>query len=249
MRRPWIKIEVATPDKPEICAIANRLKMDEDMVVGKLIRFWAWVAQNQVYGSNLGVTFDFIDRLVGRKGFASAVCQAGWLEEEDSIVSIPHFDRHNSTLARTRALTKTRVERHRKVSTRKPKSNEPSVTEVEAQSEPTHADGPGLVEDSTEGSELVEAEDVAPHQAFESESIVDESMETVTDEERNEELSINAILTFDALQSESVVESVMKGPPAELEPDEGEDLATVPAKAEKPSKKKEDLFDDQPMLF
>jgi len=250
MRRPWIKIEVATPDKPEICAIANRLKMDEDMVVGKLVRFWAWVAQNQVHGSNLGVTLEFIDRLVSRKGFAAALCQAGWLSEEDGVVSIPNFDRHNSNLARTRALTKTRVERHRKVSVPKVKpaaeivTNEETETPVSLGSdEEVHSD---------------ELENVAP-EIPESEPPVDEPFEDVTaseetsesaadedseedDGERNDDLSINAIPTFDTLQSESVVEKVMDAEP-EGPPD------VEPVEPAKPSKKKEERFDEQPMLF
>ena len=250
MRRPWIKIEVATPDKPEICAIANRLKMDEDMVVGKLVRFWAWVAQNQVHGSNLGVTLEFIDRLVGRKGFAAALCQAEWLIEQDGVVSIPNFDRHNSNLARTRALTKTRVERHRKVSVLKVKTAAEIVTNDEV--ETTISLGS---EDEVSSDE---PENVTPKIA-ESESLVDEpsvelaaSEETLEsaaeedseedDRERNDDLSINAIPTFDTLQSESVVEKVMDAEP-ESPPD------VEPVEPVKPSRKKEDRFDEQPMLF
>lgn len=249
MRRPWIKVEVATPDKPEICAIANRLKMDEDMVVGKLVRFWAWVAQNQVHGSNLGVTLDFIDRLVGRKGFALAVCQAGWLIEEDGVVSIPNFDRHNSNLARTRALTKTRVERHRKVTSQKLKKKASTVTVEESPPEPTPAQGDEdameeLQEESIAPSEAIPLEQSAEVEVAAEES-AEEVAEEVAEEEQNDELSINALPTFDSLQSESVVEKVMEGPAAELEPDEPE----VPAKPEKASKKKEDPFNDQPMLF
>jgi hypothetical protein len=273
MRRPWIKIEVATPDKPEICAIANRLKIDEDMVVGKLVRFWAWVAQNQVQGSNLGVTLDFIDRLVGRKGFAAALCQAGWLAEEDGNVSIPNFDRHNSTVARTRALTKTRVERHRKVTAQKTKKKATVVTKDERRSESPSKIAEGAIEvrpdeeaasmdvvtpEQAQTPEVVVVADESPAAAMEvtAEVVIeertveaaDEPSELETQEERNDELSINAMPTFNALQSESVVENVMKGPPAELDSDESDDSA-IPAKPEKPSKKKDDPFADQPLLF
>ena len=113
MRRPWIKIETATPDKPEICAIATQLRMDADMVVGKLIRIWSWITVNRVSGSDLGVTKEFLDKLVGRKSFADALESAGWLLVTNGTLSMPHFERHNSDAAKVRALTAQRVKRHR----------------------------------------------------------------------------------------------------------------------------------------
>jgi hypothetical protein len=113
MRRPWIKIETTTPDKPEICAIATQLRMDADMVVGKLIRIWSWITVNRVSGSDLGVTKEFLDKLVGRKSFADALESAGWLLVTNGKLSMPHFERHNSDAAKVRALTAQRVKRHR----------------------------------------------------------------------------------------------------------------------------------------
>lgn len=113
MRRPWIKIEACTPDKPEICAIATQLKMDEDMVMGKLVRLWSWVTVNHVKSDDLSVTKEFIDKLVARKGFAEAMIKAGWLQEAGERLLLPNFERHHSDAAKTRALTAVRVARHR----------------------------------------------------------------------------------------------------------------------------------------
>ncbi len=113
MRRPWIKIEACTPDKPEICAIATHLKMDEDMVMGKLVRLWSWVTVNHVKSDDLSVTKEFIDKLVNRKGFADAMIKAGWLQEKGERLLLPNFERHHSDAAKTRALTAVRVARHR----------------------------------------------------------------------------------------------------------------------------------------
>lgn len=113
MRRPWIKIEACTPDKPEICAIATSLKMDEDMVMGKLVRLWSWVTVNHVKSDDLSVTKEFIDKLVARKGFAEAMIKAGWLQERGERLLLPNFERHHSDAAKTRALTAVRVARHR----------------------------------------------------------------------------------------------------------------------------------------
>lgn len=113
MRRPWIKIEACTPDKPEICAIATHLKMDEDMVMGKLVRLWSWVTVNHVKSDDLSVTKEFIDKLVARRGFAEAMIKAGWLQEKGERLLLPNFERHHSDAAKTRALTAVRVARHR----------------------------------------------------------------------------------------------------------------------------------------
>ncbi|MDZ4406343.1 hypothetical protein [Prosthecobacter sp.] len=114
MRRPWIKIETATPDKPEICAIATTLRMDADAVLGKLVRLWSWVEVNRAPANDLGVTKEFIDKLVGRKGFAAALVVCGWLVEGDGKLGLKNLDRHNGGLAKVRALTAQRVAVHRK---------------------------------------------------------------------------------------------------------------------------------------
>jgi hypothetical protein len=113
MRRPWIKIETATPDKPEICAIATRLRIDTDSVVGKLVRLWSWAEVNRVNGNDIGVTKEFIDKLVGRKGFAEALEAAGWLKAQGETLQFPNFERHNGNASKIRGQTAKRVERHR----------------------------------------------------------------------------------------------------------------------------------------
>ncbi len=114
MRRPWIKIEVSTPDKPEVCAISTRLKISEDAVMGKLVRFWSWLEINRVNPDDLGVTFEFLDKLVSKKGFAAAMEEAGWLKTEGNVLSLPKFAKYNGNDAKVRGLTAKRVERHRK---------------------------------------------------------------------------------------------------------------------------------------
>jgi hypothetical protein len=113
MRRPWIKIETATPDKPEICAIATRLRIDTDSVVGKLVRLWSWAEVNRVEANDIGVTKEFIDKLVGRKGFAEALEAAGWLVVANESLQFANFERHNGNASKIRGQTAKRVERHR----------------------------------------------------------------------------------------------------------------------------------------
>ena len=127
MRRPWIKIEVSTPDKPEVCAIATRLRIDPDAVVGKLVRLWAWAELNRVKENDLGVTREFLDKVCGRKGFAEALIHSGWLIEGPKGLSFPNFERHNGNDSKVRGLTARRVEKHRKT---KLQTNATSVTKM-----------------------------------------------------------------------------------------------------------------------
>lgn len=113
MRRSWIKIETNTPDKPEICIIASQLRLDEDAVMGKLIRFWAWAEFNVTKNNETIVTSTFLDKLVGKKGFTTALELAGWLKRDGDRIILPNFERHNGQAAKGRAQTALRVSRHR----------------------------------------------------------------------------------------------------------------------------------------
>lgn len=244
MRRPWIKIEVATPDKPEICVIANQLKIDEDMVVGKLVRFWAWLVQNQVNGSDLGVTLEFIDRLVSRKGFASALIRAGWLIEEEGVLSVPNFDRHNSDLAKTRALTAKRVARHRLGQGKSPKKNVEIVTkkaepDVSSPTENQAISAPFEEPEVVEQTSPLDDQIMPQSDPFTSDNDHDDVTPNSEDEVIEEVPSINALPTFDALHSEGVVDKVS----ADLEPE------ASPKPTASPKKKKEAIEDEQPLLL
>ena len=109
----WIKIEDTTPDKPEVWAMADRLGIDADAVVGKLVRIWIWADQQTVNGNARSVTKALLDRCAGVTGFADAMMEAGWLVAVDGGVSFVNFDRHNGETAKKRAQTARRVQRHR----------------------------------------------------------------------------------------------------------------------------------------
>jgi hypothetical protein len=113
MAGDWIKLEHATPDKPEIVNMSSILKMDQDAVFGKCVRLWIWADQQTVDGNALSVTEPFIDRLTFCPGFAAALRHVGWLSGREGRLMIPNFDRHNGQTAKNRAQTKARVERSR----------------------------------------------------------------------------------------------------------------------------------------
>ncbi|MBL8815987.1 MAG: hypothetical protein JNL58_08140 [Planctomyces sp.] len=113
MAGDWIKLEVSTPDKPEIVLMASILNIDQDAVFGKCCRLWIWADQQTVSGDEMKFTASFIDRLTFCPGFAAALRQVGWLSGRDGLLTIPNFDRHNGQTAKKRAQTKDRVERMR----------------------------------------------------------------------------------------------------------------------------------------
>lgn len=118
----WIKVDTSTSDKPEVWEIATTLGIDPDAVVGKLVRLWCWFDAHSVDGNAPSVTRALLDRVTGVTGFCAAVEKAGWLTDNGTLMSLPHFDRHNGETAKQRALTTKRVEKHRK------QCNAPSVT-------------------------------------------------------------------------------------------------------------------------
>ena len=124
MAGDWIKLQKDTFDKPEVLAIATRMDIDPDAVVGKLCRIWAWFDTHTVNGNASCVTFSFVDRYVGVTGFAEQVALVGWLAQDGHDLCLPNFDYHNGETSKTRALGKNRAEKARSNA----KSNAPSVT-------------------------------------------------------------------------------------------------------------------------
>ena len=51
MAGDWIKFELTTMDKPEVCQIADVAGIDPDAVVGKLMRVWGWFDQQTEDGN------------------------------------------------------------------------------------------------------------------------------------------------------------------------------------------------------
>lgn len=113
MAGDWIKFEIVTPDKPEVWELADKLNLDPDAVVGKLIRMWIWFNTQTENGHASSVTKKIIDRDVGVTGFCNSVISAGWLSEKNGEISIENFDRHNGSSAKSRALNQKRKAKQR----------------------------------------------------------------------------------------------------------------------------------------
>lgn len=114
MAGDWIKMELVTPDKPEIHGMAERLKIPAEQVLGGLCRVWIWADQQSINGNALSVTENALDSISRVSGLAGAMRKEGWIDGPDGHLSLPHFDRHNGKTAKQRALTNKRVETLRK---------------------------------------------------------------------------------------------------------------------------------------
>ena len=124
MAGDWIKIEHALCDKPEVIQMSDKLRIDPDAVVGKLVRFWSWCDQQSIAGNALGVTKMFLDRLTHQPGFSDALLKVDWLQVRSGSLEVPRFARHNGQTAKARAVTNRRVSKHRNI------SNDDGVTNV-----------------------------------------------------------------------------------------------------------------------
>jgi len=126
MAGDWIKLQKDTPDKPEVLAMAARLNIDSDAVIGKLVRIWSWFDTHTTTGNASCVTYSFLDRLAGVTGFAEQMALVGWLEQNGHDLRLTNFGYHNGETAKTRALGKNRVEKSRSNAN----SNAPTVTKT-----------------------------------------------------------------------------------------------------------------------
>jgi hypothetical protein len=79
MAGDWIKFELTTLDKPEVCQIADLADIDPDAVVGKLMRVWGWFDQQTEKGNAPSVSKKLLDRLVGVTGFCEHMKSVAWM--------------------------------------------------------------------------------------------------------------------------------------------------------------------------
>jgi hypothetical protein len=136
MAGEWLKLESATPEKPEVLALTVKMGWDDpDLTVGKLFRVWRWFDQQTVDGNAAGVTCALLDRIASATGFAQSMIEVGWLVESNNSLSLPNFDKHNGATAKSRAQTAKRVANLRKGEQDQNKSNAPTVTPALAREE------------------------------------------------------------------------------------------------------------------
>lgn len=104
MSSSWIKVRTNLHEDPRVVALAGALGIDELHAMGMLVRTWAWADAHTIDGTNIPISEAFLDRLVRRDGFATALRKIGWLQGSDGSLTFPRFGEHNGTTAKGRAL-------------------------------------------------------------------------------------------------------------------------------------------------
>lgn len=113
MAGDWIKMRVDLADDPAVIAIASRLKVSENEVVGCLHRLWSWADRHTEDGTVTMIDVAWVDGYVKRRGFADALEAAGWLRRDGDGFLLPGFQKHNGETAKTRALATRRKKQAR----------------------------------------------------------------------------------------------------------------------------------------
>lgn len=120
MAGDWIKMELATPDKPEVLAMAAALNVPREHVIGCLFMVWKWFDQQTVDG-HARVTLASLSRHAGLDGFAEQMVEVGWLSTgRDGAITVPNFTNHNGKTAKNRALSAKRSQKYRHASVTPP---------------------------------------------------------------------------------------------------------------------------------
>ena len=158
MAGDWIKIRTNLATDPAVKAIARALKLDPFSVVGRLHAFWAWADQHTNDGEIPWMTFEDIDDVADKRGFAAQLAAIGWLEQLENAVRLPHFERHNGDSAKRRAM-----EMEKKRRQREGDNAPPTCPAVVPMASGQNADKTGTREEKRRGEERRDTEsDPAP---------------------------------------------------------------------------------------
>jgi hypothetical protein len=109
----WMKVEVTTPDKPEIRAAARLCGTTRANAFLAFFVLWSYFDQHTATGFLPGLTLADLDDLSGFKGFGKAMQQVGWITEDGRGITVSNWDRHNGKSAKARAQTMKRVQQLR----------------------------------------------------------------------------------------------------------------------------------------
>lgn len=118
MAGDWIKLEHATPDKPEIAIASEMLGQSLGDTFLVFVRYWIWLDQNLSESRDDLVTFvsrKSIEKKFACPGLASVLEHIKWAEfdDEKQTLKVVNANYHNTNTAKTRALTQKRTKRWR----------------------------------------------------------------------------------------------------------------------------------------
>ena len=129
MAGDWIKWEKGLAWKPEVLAIAAKLKKTRKEVAATLMELWEWADEITDDGHAASVTFVTVDERTGVTGLSRAMSEVGWLQATEDGVLFPKFVRHNGASAKARLLAAER-KRNERSRTERDGSHDGSVTKA-----------------------------------------------------------------------------------------------------------------------
>lgn len=119
MAGDWIKVEKATPDKPEVAILARRLGVSRADAFLSWFRVYCWADHVTASGIVPHLSHDDCDTL---SGALPGTCQAlaapeiGWLTADADSMVFSNWDRHNGTSAKRRVYETERKRKQRAAS-------------------------------------------------------------------------------------------------------------------------------------
>jgi hypothetical protein len=100
-------------DDPAVFALLGLSDcVDVEHVIGRLYKLWSWADRHCKTG-RISVSRTWLAEYVGGEKFFGALQKVGWMRVTKTGVSFPHFDRHMSQGAKSRALAAIRQAQHR----------------------------------------------------------------------------------------------------------------------------------------
>jgi len=117
----WIEVHDTLPDHRKTLDAAEALKMDPDMVVGKLIRLWTWALNNREDGNIKARDAQLVADVMRFRGKAQRLLDAlvatGFLDRTEDGYEIHDWDQHVCMLRekreKIRSQNRERVKRYR----------------------------------------------------------------------------------------------------------------------------------------
>lgn len=87
---------------PRVLRVAFELKIDLDLVIGKLWRLWSFADRNTEDGVLHLMLPEMLDTQLSCPGLCGALCAVGWLIVDNDAITIPRFTEYHGRSARKR---------------------------------------------------------------------------------------------------------------------------------------------------
>lgn len=105
----WIKVDVATPMKGEVLAIARDCHCTHGDAFLAWFRVWAWLDELTTDGRLPGVTPAMMDGEARLQGFAASMARSGWMTFDEDGCTVTNWCKHNGSCAKRRAQQAVRM--------------------------------------------------------------------------------------------------------------------------------------------